>query len=370
MLDTETARSFTTPALRINQNGQHVFVLGLDAATLEKTTAVSRVHRTASGLHGYQRPEVGQHIRGITRYLESTDAILPNAIVVAFDTRTTFTPATADNATAVGTLTIPLDANAEAGLIVDGQQRVAAIRDATVNNFHVPVVAFIASSSEQERSQFVLVNNTKPLPSGLVNELVADIDDMLPPRLMKRQLPARVVVALNNDPASPFHRRITAPTNADGDIKDNSVLRMIASSITEGVLYHYRYPDGDGDVNAMAAHVTAFFNRVQAAFPTAWALPPRKSRLTHGAGIFAMGSLMNGLTESPQGPTIDTAAIDAALQRVAAVAAWTSGQWTLPDGTTRSWNGIENTSGGLKTLTAIVHRAAAPLNRHSHAAIA
>ena len=53
-------------------------------------TTVSRVHRDDTELQGYQRPEVLSHIRAIRRYLESDGAMLPNAIVLAFDERVTF----------------------------------------------------------------------------------------------------------------------------------------------------------------------------------------------------------------------------------------------------------------------------------------
>ena len=42
---------------------------------------------TTTTLQGYQRPEVLSHIRAIRRYLESDGAMLPNAIVLAFDER-------------------------------------------------------------------------------------------------------------------------------------------------------------------------------------------------------------------------------------------------------------------------------------------
>ena len=60
--------------------------------------------------------------------------------------------------------------------LVDGQQRSAAIRDADLAEFPVAAVGFIAHGEAEQRSQFILVNNTKPLPKGLIHELLPDTD--------------------------------------------------------------------------------------------------------------------------------------------------------------------------------------------------
>jgi DGQHR domain-containing protein len=58
------------------------------------------------------------------------------------------------------------------GWIVDGQQRCVAIRDARVDSFRVCVTAFITESDEEQRSEFILVHSAKPLPKGLIYELL------------------------------------------------------------------------------------------------------------------------------------------------------------------------------------------------------
>ena len=47
---------------------------------------------TAVEIEGYQRPEVLSHIGEIRNYLESQSPMVPNAIVVAFDSRVHFEP--------------------------------------------------------------------------------------------------------------------------------------------------------------------------------------------------------------------------------------------------------------------------------------
>ena len=86
---------------------------------------------------------------------------------------------------------------------------------------------------------------------------------------------------------------------------DNSVLKMIENSLYDGALYQYRDPeDGSGDIDEMVLHLNYFWTIVQLTFPDAWELPPTKSRLTHGAGIQAMGYVMDSLDRwSPDGGT-------------------------------------------------------------------
>ena len=75
----------------------------------------------------------------------------------------------------------------------------------------MPVNAFITDSVEMQRDQFLRINNTKPLPRGLVTELLPEISTPLPPRLSLRQTPAALCDLLNRDPDSPFCRPDPAP---------------------------------------------------------------------------------------------------------------------------------------------------------------
>jgi DGQHR domain-containing protein len=65
-----------------------------------------------------------------------------------------------------GLLIVPVDDELDdadkPGWIVDGQQRAAALRDAKVERFPVFVSAFITENEAEQRSQFILVNSTRP----------------------------------------------------------------------------------------------------------------------------------------------------------------------------------------------------------------
>ena len=84
------------PALRIRQGEQYIYCFGVDGKQIHDFATVCGCTATTSSLQGYQRPEVLSHIRAIRRYLESDGAMLPNAVVLAFDERVTFEPSTID----------------------------------------------------------------------------------------------------------------------------------------------------------------------------------------------------------------------------------------------------------------------------------
>lgn len=344
------------PCLRVLQGDRALYSFAVDGKRLHDFATVARVGRGEDAeIAGYQRPEVLKHVKGIQRYLEKPGALLPNAIVVAFDDRVRFEPAeqvqTEVPYAGVGTLVVPVDETGhdgdKPGWIVDGQQRSAAIRDARLDEFPVCVVSFIADEQEQ-RAQFILVNNSRPLPKGLIHELLPSTQAELPLQLMRRRLPAEIVNRLNTDQGSPFRGLIATPTRPEGVMKDNAVLRMIENSIYNGALYRYRDgSSGGADVAAMLTHLNVFWNTVAATFPEAWGLLPRRSRLSHGVGIAAMGYVMDRLTED-----VAPRDLGVACSRVNELrdAAWTAGDWQFTDGP-RKWNSLQNTPNDVRLLT-------------------
>lgn len=347
------------PALEVRQGDRRIYCFAVDGKKLASFTAVSRIRRDEQELHGYQRPEVLSHIRSIRRYLESDGAMLPNALVLAFDQRTTFIPAQRSSAveySVPGELLIPVDeALADAdkpAWLVDGQQRTAAIRDAAIDEFPVAAVGFIADGEADQRSQFIMVNSTKPLPKGLIHELLPGTVGQLPPAYERRRLPASLMSRLNGDGDSPFYTIISCPTGPDGYVKDTSILKMIEHSLFEGALYQYRNAeDGTGDVERMLVHLKTFWRMVRDVFPGEFKLAPRECRLTHGVGIQALGFVMDSLTETVPAEQVDSEQTRAAIERLQLGVSWTSGSWKLGDGEERRWNSLQNTPNDIRLLT-------------------
>jgi len=349
------------PALQIRQGKSRViYSFAVDGKLLPDFTSISRIARDDERLiQGYQRPEVLSHIAQIRQYVESEAPMLPNSIVVAFDRRVRFVPDQRKSATpysSTGTLVIPLNGDAAApkpGWIVDGQHRVAAIRDARVKTFPISVVGFIADTDSEQREQFILVNSTKPLPKGLLYELLPTTSARLPDLLQRRRFPAQLLDLLNQQDDSPLRGMIATPTTPSGLIKDNSILKMLENSLSDGVLYRFRDGDaGGGDVGSMVAVLKSYWEAVRQVFKPAWGLPPRQSRLMHGVGIISLGFLMDAIADRHRQlriPPPDVFAAD--LLPLRDECRWTDGYWNFGPDAQRKWNEIQNTTRDIQVLS-------------------
>jgi DGQHR domain-containing protein len=350
------------PALEIRQgDGSILYSFAVDGKHLALFATISRIHRDDdSEIQGYQRPAVLSHINAIRRYIESDSPMIPNALVVAFDKRVQFEPLPGVPRISYarhGTLTIPISEDApdeeKPGWIVDGQQRSAAIQDARVESFPICVTAFIAESHEEQRSQFILVNSAKPLPKGLIYELLPGTIGTLPPQFQAREFPSRLVYRLNFQANSPLYRLIQTPTNPDGIIKDNSVLKMLESSLSDGALYFFRNPQsGECDEDSMLAVLKDFWRAVSRVFPDAWNMPARKSRLMHGVGIVSLGFIMDTIFDRYIRVRVPAEAdFTSDLSSLKDVCRWTNGFWDFGSHSQRKWNELQNTSRDIQMLT-------------------
>ncbi len=350
------------PALEVKQGADRLlYTFAIDGKSVSSFATVSRARRTESAsLEGYQRPEVLSHISEIRNYLEGDRPMIPNAVVIAFDSTVRFEADTAgaDNPDFVrpGRLVIPIDPDLpdfqKPGFIVDGQQRLAAIREAEIDSFPVCVTAFITADLREQTEQFILVNSTKPLPKGLIYELLPSTEAALPSLLHKRRLPALLVQLLNHEEGSPLRGLIQTATNPSGKIKDNSMLRMIENSLSDGVLYRFRDTrEGFGDLDAMTAVLSRFWAAVANVFEDAWGLNPKQSRLMHGAGIVSLGFVMDAIAERHRNtriPSEQQFATD--LYPMRQVCRWTDGYWDFGPDRVRKWNEIQNTSKDIQLL--------------------
>ncbi|GAA0742637.1 DGQHR domain-containing protein [Dactylosporangium roseum] len=359
---TRRQQALRLPALEIRQGpNRRIYTFAIDGKHVGDIAAVARIRRdNQTRLHGYQRPESLAHVAAIRRYLDTDPSpLLPNAVVIAFDERVRFQ---ADKNTGEGpafvrpgTLIIPVvdeDDPDKPGFIVDGQQRSAAIRDAKLEEFPICVTAFIADTHADQRSQFILVNSTKALPKGLIHELLPEASGALPAPLMVRQLPATLVERLNFSKTSPLHRMIQTPTNPNGLVKDNSVLRMLENSLSDGALYPYRGDNAGPNFGCMIAVLDNFWTAVAEVFPDAWNKPPRRSRLMHGAGIISMGYLMDAIAHqrATADEIVEVSEFAADLKAIADDCHWTEGVWPFDDGD-RAWNDLQNTTRDIQRLT-------------------
>jgi DGQHR domain-containing protein len=354
---TRKGNELRLPALEVQQGPRRrLYVFAVDGKQVPQFASVSRIKRNGKDVAGYQRPEVLAHIGEIRAYLEGEDPMIPNAVVLAFDKRVRFDShfGPTGKYSRPGELVIPINyswSEAEKpGFVVDGQQRLAAIRDADVERFPVCVTAFITDDLRQQTEQFILVNSTKPLPKGLLYELLPNTQARLPTTLGKKRFPAELLARLNLEKKSPLRGLIQTPTSPDGFIKDNSILRMLENSLTEGVLYRFR-DDERNDTQAMFELLCAFWTAVSEVFPDAWGKPPKKSRLMHGAGILAMGYVMDAIGDRNRSEkSLDLKVFRRDLEPLTSVCRWTDGYWDFGPGQQRKWNELQNTSKDIELL--------------------
>jgi DGQHR domain-containing protein len=349
------------PAIEVQQSpGRVLYSFAVDGKQIPSFATISRIRRNGTELEGYQRPEVLSHIGEIRNYLESQSPMVPNAVVVAFDSRVHFESSSdqsgANGYARLGTLVIPIDSSLrdeeKPGFIVDGQQRLAAIRDASIESFPICVTAFVTNDIKQQTEQFILVNSTKPLPKGLIYELLPSTEAALPSLLQKRRFPSYLLDRLNRDAGSPLEHKIQTPTTPEGVIKDNSILKMLENSLSDGVLYRFRDRNDDSsDAEKMLHVLRSFWGAVSEVFDDAWGLPPKRSRLMHGAGVVSLGFVMDAIAERHRAKGVpSTRDFESDLAPLRDVCRWTEGYWDFGPGCQRKWNEIQNTSKDIQLL--------------------
>jgi DGQHR domain-containing protein len=271
----------------------------------------------------------------------------------------------------VGTIEIPVPKNGgpRPAWIVDGQQRALALARCRRKDFPVVVNAFVADHVDVQREQFLRVNSTKPLPRGLITELLPEIDTVLPPALAARRVPSAMCDLLNQDKDSPFLGLIrrssrSATENGAGGrehavVADTAIVQMVQESLShpKGILFTYRnVSTGAVDIEGIRRVLLTYWTAVREEFPDAWGLPPTRSRLMHGAGIRAMGRLMDRVMAAidprhPKGISL----VRREVRYVRPICRWTGGIWERVNGL--RWNEIQNLSSHIRMLSDALVRA-------------
>jgi DGQHR domain-containing protein len=355
-------------ALRVEQDAGHpLFQFSLTPAELFDVADVSRVSRDDVGkLLGYQRPEVKRHVQDIVEYLDSERVLFPNSLILALSSRARFIrsrgPGNNDGAGAVaGTLEIRLPGprDPKPAWIVDGQQRALALSKSRRQSLAVPVNAFVADEVDLQRDQFLRINNTRALPRGLITELLPEVSCPLPARLSMRKIPAQLCDLLNRDERSPFRGLIRRSSSgpaarAGAVVADMSIVKMIEESLSSpaGCLFPYRnLATGESDFDGIWAVLLTYWSAVKATFPDAWGRPPTVSRLMHGAGIRAMGRLMDRIMASLSVGHGNSAVrhVQAELVTIKRACRWTSGEWEDLGGI--AWNELQNVPRHIQMLS-------------------
>jgi len=364
-------------AIRIEQQRGHpLFLFTLTAAELQQVADISRISRDNAGrLIGYQRPRVRRHVRNIVEYLDGPEVLFPNSIILALSSGCRFAsvrgPKVVEGPSVAGTLEIPLSkpGQPKPAWIVDGQQRALALARAKRQDFPVPVNAFVADDVDLQRDQFLRVNSTKPLPRGLITELLPEVSTVLPPHLAQRKAAAALCDLLSRDPESPFKGLIRrssmdASTKKSAVVQDTVIVRMLQDSLSNpaGCLFPFRdIANGVTDYEGVLRVLHMYWGSVRDVFRDAWGLPHDRSRLMHSASILALGRLMDKVMSS-----VDVSGrkaqqlVRADLQKLKPICRWTGGVW---EELGKGWNEVQNLHRDVNLLSNVLIRALADARR-------
>lgn len=354
-------------ATKQNENTE-IYSFFLKAKDLLRIADISRIKRDEDGvLQGLQRSEIKKHVGDILEYLDGNDVLFPNSIILAISEDIKLTKARgpkidSDKYCSAVVLEIPLDQELKPGWIVDGQQRVLALSKCNKPNLPVPVTAFVAKDLELQREQFIRVNKTKPLPKGLIDELLPTVTSILPTDLSSRMIPSRISEYLNFDASSPFYSLIKkisteSDTRFTPVVAHNSIVEMIKTSINtpSGALYPYlAVNNNETDYQSILKTLYFFWGTIKKVFHEDWGRPPHESRLMHGAGISALGSLMDVIMRHTNlnDKKLEHRIIKE-IEKIKPYCSWSSGRWNELD---IEWNMLQNTSTHKKKLTNYIIR--------------
>ena len=340
---------FTGIAAR--QSNKHTVVsfpaLASDVFAVAK---IDRAGRTDQGeLFGFQRPQVSKHILEIRDYLSKPDAVLPNSVVLAF------VEGVKINFVQDQICEIEIDIEeGKPGFIVDGQQRLSALEPLDERGFEVFVSAIICEDEEELRKQFILINNTKPLPKELIYELLPSVEG-LPSRLSSRALGSHITTKLNylrseDDSISPFFGEIRQHTNPSGSISSTAVQKIVMNSRSHGALREFAHLE-DFEDKALR-FISDFFGAMVDLFPEAWIdKTPRNSRLKHSAGIISLGFVMEIAYSKFGAKTRSEFREVLECLRQKNVCAWTDGTWYFDVTDVRQWDRVQNTQPDIRALS-------------------
>lgn len=331
-------------AVRAHQTDDHfVFSFAAKPRDVLDFSEIERVGRGEDGqLKGFQRHQISTHIKEIRDYLKRDDALLPNAVIVAFIDGVKIKDL------GDGILEVTINAKEKKpGFVVDGQQRLTALSGIDKPDFQVFVSALVCKDYNELRQQFILINNTRPLPKTLIYELLPTVDG-LPERFTVRSFAAKMVDKLNFTPGSNLWGEIRQHTNPVGVLSDTAMQKFIMNSASDGALREM-IKEENFEEKAYDL-INNFFGAVIRVFKPEWiGMVPRTSRLKHGAGLVALGFVMEVLYSMNGATTEDEFA--QGLELIKPYTAWTSGIWELEDNDTRPWNGVQNTPSDVYLLS-------------------
>ncbi len=170
-----------------------------------------------------------------------------------------------------------------------------------------------------------------------------------------RSLASKLTNNLNYEETSSLYLDIKQHTNVQGRIRDTAIQRLIMNSLSDGACRELINEENGEELCFNL--ISEFFKAIQRTFPEAWdiKLRPHTSRLIHGAGIVAMGYVMEYLFNRDNARTFQE--FRSGIAPLEERTAWTErdGSWNFGD-EIRNWNSIQNTHRDIQLLASYLLR--------------
>ena len=280
-------------------------------------------------------------------------------MIIAFDKTVHFKKTSEDT----GVLYIPKPTDesiAKPGFIIDGQQRLTAIRKADVARFPIMVNAFFYEEETELLQQFMNVNSAKPIKKDLIFEMSALASDSA------EKYTALIMERLNfglpkgDNSTYPLLGKIIFESTVGGFIPRRSIVLLINNSLnSEGLMAFIAENAESGDEFWIIRLINSvFFHRHSLNWPGEWGEKPESSRHLHGAGLFALGRMMDEIfrfylyIRNNDVPLLPPSYFYYdELQLIAEKCHWSSGFWNFAADKEVYWKELQNLSQDKRMLS-------------------
>ncbi len=267
---------FKTRGLQIRQSTYDLFVTSMTAHQLMTVSGVDRWDPTRDV--SYQRPDLKRRHTEIANYLQREEGVLPTSILLSAR------PGASMEARQLGDDASPqlVELTFSDGCrlwIVDGQHRAgglreAVLRDASYNDYPVPVTIMLCADTYTELRLFNVINTRqKPIPKDIVDQhlrKMRDVEgaDMQAKTTRKDFIRARAsaVVELLNALPSPWQNRVRIPNipdREDGVMRFHSLVVSLEPILEDSLV---RTMTDDQLAESLATYWNALASLMSAAF--------------------------------------------------------------------------------------------------------
>jgi DGQHR domain-containing protein len=229
-------------ALRITQNSKAMFLVELTAKQVRDNKILPDIW-SSSNQTGYQRELDHSRSRKFSKYIQKSQNISPNSVLLSVRQELKFVPKDGD----YGRLVIPDNTEIH---VVDGQHRIdglkLALKEAPTLSFTIPAIIISpqmmgAKSTDDatylEAKQFVVINQTQKrvradLSDRFVQRLTSDQRQELevlgrPEKLERKKIAINIVDLLRERDGSPWYKNIKLPTGGSGIVSETTFKRQL-----------------------------------------------------------------------------------------------------------------------------------------------